>query len=334
MSRFQVQWSRWRSLTQAAVLAVLTLPAACDGDAQPALCVGINPWPGYEVLYLAAARGYYRDAGVDVRVVEFASPADERRAFERGQIDLMATTAVEVLQARERGLRSPQIVQVIDYSKGADAILVRPSSEGVAALLGARVGVELSSLGSYVLARGLETHGMQWGDVETVSLDQASLEDSFRNGELDALVSYPPTSVRLLRDGQAKIAFSTTEIPREVLDVIAIDAQLTHTRAQDIVRFLRAYHYALEEIHTDPDAAYALMASREGLGLSEFKAAMQDGVALVGVDEQAAYLRPEGVLESALDRYQDSLRLAGQLSGTQRASELVNDGFVTRPSTP
>lgn len=320
----------WRLLALAPLLTALLSLVACDDDAPQPLCVGINPWPGYEILYLAAVKGYYRDAGVDVRVVEFASPADERRAYERGQLDVMAATAVEVLQARERGRRAPQIVQVIDYSNGADVILVRPNTPGISALRGARVGVELSSLGSYVLARGLEIHGLRWPDVTTVSLDQASLEDSFRKGELDAIVSYPPTSVRLLRDGYAKVAFSTSEIPAEVLDVIAVDAPATRRSAQDIARLLQAYHRALTDIRENPDAAYAIMASREGLTVDEFRAAIQGGVTLVSADDQPEYFQTTGRLEVALERYASSLGAAKQLAGVQQPRAAINTEFVIR----
>ncbi|MEY4582651.1 MAG: hypothetical protein RL701_7354 [Pseudomonadota bacterium] len=86
---------------------------------QPPLRIGINPWPGYELLFLAQEKSYFRDAEVDVRLVEFNSPIDERYAYERGQLDAWAATLVEVIQAGDQSEPAPQIIQVIDYSKGA-----------------------------------------------------------------------------------------------------------------------------------------------------------------------------------------------------------------------
>jgi NitT/TauT family transport system substrate-binding protein len=181
-------------------MTALLLTSACAPPQAPALRVGINPWPGYEFLYLAQEKGFYRDQGFDLRLIEFNSLSDARRAFERGQIDAIAATVIEVLQVRDNSARSPQIVQVVDYSNGADVILARSGISNEAGLRGARIGLELASLGVFVLSRGLEQNALSLTDVKLVSMDQLSMENAYQNGELDAIVTYPPTSTKLLRN--------------------------------------------------------------------------------------------------------------------------------------
>ena len=112
-----------------------------------ALRVGIKPWPGYEFLYRAQEKGWYREAGLEVRLVEFSSLSGSRRAYERGQINVLASTVIEVLQIRENSARSPQIVLVVDYSNGGDVTLGRPGLTNATGLRGTRIGLELASLG-------------------------------------------------------------------------------------------------------------------------------------------------------------------------------------------
>ncbi|MCX6921662.1 MAG: ABC transporter substrate-binding protein, partial [Verrucomicrobia bacterium] len=119
--------------------------------------------------------------------MEFNSLSDARRAYERGQVNTLASTVIEVLQARDNSSRSPQIVQVVDYSNGADVILARPGLTNGASLRGARIGLELASLGVYVLARGLERSGLSLADFKTMPMDQLSMGDAVRKGELDAV---------------------------------------------------------------------------------------------------------------------------------------------------
>ena len=45
----------------------------CSPEPKAELRVGINAWPGYEFLYLAQEKGFYRDEGVAVRIIEFNS---------------------------------------------------------------------------------------------------------------------------------------------------------------------------------------------------------------------------------------------------------------------
>jgi Integrase core domain/NMT1-like family len=112
-----------RRLSLFVAVAALLLNLGCAPEKSTSLRVGINPWPGYEFLYLAQEKGVYREEGLEVRLVEFSSLSDARRAYERGQINAIAATVIEVLQARDNSSRSPQIVQVTDYSNGADVIL-------------------------------------------------------------------------------------------------------------------------------------------------------------------------------------------------------------------
>lgn len=260
-----------RHLPLLVAAAALSCTFGCAPEKPTAWRIGINPWPGYEFLYLAQEMGFYRDAGLDVRVVEFSSLADARRAYERGQINVIATTVIEVLQIREHSPRSPQIVQVVDYSNGADLILARPGLTNAASLRGARIGVELASLGVYVLVRGLEQGGLGLADVQPVSMDQLSMGDAFRKGELDAVVTYPPASIQLLRDTKASTVFTTAEIPGEVLDVIAVEAELNTRRPGDVARLLRAYHRAIAYARQHPAEAYRIMAGRQGITPEEFR---------------------------------------------------------------
>ena len=300
----------------------------CSPEPKAELRVGINAWPGYEFLYLAQEKGFYRDEGVAVRIIEFFSLSDARRAFERGQIDAFGTTVIEVLQAREHSDRSPQIVQVVDYSDGADMVLTRPGITNGATLRGKRIGVELGSLGVYILARCLEKHGLTLAEVTPVSSDQMSMEGSFRKGDLDAIVTYPPTSVNVLKNQKAHTFFTTAEIPGEVVDVIAVEADIATQRAGDVAKLLRAFHKAIDYTSKNPADAHAIMARREGITAKEFGEALNDGIQLISAAQQSDYLRPGGKLAAVIDTSDLILRQIGQIKGPDRRSNSLNASFM------
>lgn len=87
---------------------------------EPVLRVGIHPAPGYELLFLAEEKGFFRDEGLEVRLVEFTCLADCRRAFERGQVDFVGSAAVQVPVGREPGRYAPKIVDVSDGANAPD----------------------------------------------------------------------------------------------------------------------------------------------------------------------------------------------------------------------
>lgn len=313
----------------ALVAAAVVFLSGCSPESSDPVRIGLNAWPGYEFLYLAQEKGFYREEGVDVQLVGFNSLSDARRAYERGQIDGLGTTIVEVLQAREYSRRSPQIVQAVDYSDGADMLLARPGITNVSGLRGARVGVELASVCIFVLYRALEKHGLSLNDVQLVSSDQATMAAAFQKGALDAVVTYPPNTVSLLRDGRARRVFTSAEIPGEVMDVIAIEEDVCKRRPRDVERIIRAFHRAIDYAQENPDDAHAIMARREGITPSEFKQTLTDGVRTITRAEQSKYLRPGGAISAAIEATDKALRDSGQIKGANRSRNVINPAFVS-----
>jgi hypothetical protein len=79
-----VRESRMRRLAVPSMLALVWLCSCSSADA-PALRVGSNVWPGYELLHVADNIEYYEDARV--RVIEFPSTFETIRSYRGGAID-------------------------------------------------------------------------------------------------------------------------------------------------------------------------------------------------------------------------------------------------------
>ncbi|MBI1854182.1 MAG: ABC transporter substrate-binding protein, partial [Planctomycetes bacterium] len=227
-----------RDLRALLILAVPIL-AGCGPEPAMPLRLGINSWPGYEVMYLAQEKGLFAAEGVNVRLVEYSSLGDTRRAFERGSVDGMLCTTVELLQARERSTRRPVAILMTDFSNGSDVILAREAVSSVADLRGKRVGVEVAALGPFLLSRALERAGLELADVSLVPMDQTDMPRAITEGRVDAVVAYPPASTETLRGGAIRTLFTSAEIPAEVVDVVVLDAAILERRALDAEAIVR-----------------------------------------------------------------------------------------------
>lgn len=318
-------FGKWGNpLTLLGMTWLAALLSGCTPESSPPLRVGINSWPGYEFIYLAQEKGFYRDEEVEVRILEFSSLSDARRGYERGQLDVLGTTIVEVLQAEAHSGRVAKIVQAIDVSDGADVILGRPGLNSIADLRGARIGVELASVGTYVLARGLGLHGLGLQDVKPMPMDQLSMQEAFQKGELDAVVAYPPTSIKLQGASKANVLFSTKQIPGEVVDVIAVDSVVLQGRPEQVQKFLRAYQRAIRYAQQHELDAYQIMAAREGISVEEFASALRDGIRLLTPEMQAEIFREKGTMRQAVSH------AARVLSDAAQSVQLENDErFIT-----
>lgn len=259
------------------------------------LRIGMNAWPGYEYLYLAKELGYFSDEGIDVSLVEFSSLADTRRAFERGLVDIIGSTTVEMVFIKHQSVRPPVIVYVADESSGADVILAQKGFSDLNSLRGKKIGVELGSLTIYMLHLALRASGLNLGDVKLVPVDQSTMVSFFRDKQVDAVVTYPPMSMKVLSLG-ANTLFTSKQIPGKLLDVIVMDARQIKEQpglAEKIERiFDRAVQFSLQ----NPSEAYAKMAKREGVSSDSFRQIVENEIKIFSKNDQKI-LRTEALIE-------------------------------------
>lgn len=303
------------------------LLVACSQPESLPIRIGMVNWPGYEYLYLAQEKGFFRDQGLNIRLVDMAALADSRRAFERGQIDGIACTTLEVLQIYENSRRSPKIVSVIDASEGADVVLAQPDIKHLAELRHKRIGVELGTIGVYTLARALEKAALKITDVELVSASQQSMGEMFQRRTIDAITTFPPTSVALTSADKAVQLFSSAEIPGEIIDVLAFDAGFLQKNSAAVTKILHAFQQALDYAAAHPDDANSIMGRHENISAEEFKAGLDSGIRLLHRRDQAAYLGSSNQLLRILKTTDQVMRETQQLKGASHAEHAIDPRF-------
>lgn len=290
-------------------VAVLALSACSSRIHDGEIRIGINAWPGYELVHLAAVKGFFAEEGLEVNLVEFDSLADAGRAYRVGQIDGLATTMVEVIMVRDDSQRDLRVTRVFDVSEGADVIVAPRTIGSMNDLRGLPIGVELQSLGTFMLGRALELNGMQFSDVRPVSSDQTSMEEILLAGDLSAVVTYPPVAIRLLENEKFHTIFSSAEIPGEVVDVLAVDAPLLRGDPSVAAALNRALDKAWDYFLANKEESIAIMAARERITPEEFEETLRGGIQLLSPAESAAFIATGGKLKAVAESTAKFLRM-------------------------
>lgn len=91
---------------------LMVLLSACGRSEPQVLRVGYNNWPGYELIWLADQLGYFKEADIRVEHVQFVSLSDARRAYERGNLDAVGVTGIELLQIADHVEHPAQVGMV------------------------------------------------------------------------------------------------------------------------------------------------------------------------------------------------------------------------------
>lgn len=311
------------------ILSILA-GAGCTQEPQTPLRIGTNVWPGYEPLYLARDQGYYPPESV--RLVEYTSASEVIRAFRNGAIDAATLTLDEVLLLAETA-PDVSIVLVLDVSHGADVILAQPALSGLRDLKGKRVGVEATALGAYLLTRALQTVDLIPADVQTISLEVFEHERAFKEGRVDAVVTFEPVRTKLLAAG-ARQVFDSSRLPGEIVDVLVVRRASSAKQGAQIAQLMHGWFMALDFIRKDPQRTASLMAPREHLSADDFRQALQ-GLRLPGIAEDRAMLA--GPTPSLIPTIQQLSRVMQANRLIKRPSEvngLLDGRFVESANSP
>jgi len=273
------------NLCVAAFAALLAALAGCAREPESPLRIGTNVWIGGEPLYLARELGKFDPTMV--QLVEYPSASEVHRAYRNQAIDGMVISLDELFSLAADGL-DPRIIVVIDVSHGADVVVGRGAMKTVADLKGKSVAVESGALGAFVLSRALALNGMQASDVTVIHLESNEQPSAFQKGQVDGAVTFDPYTVQFLKQG-AKILFDSTQIPGEIVDLIAVRASVIQKRPKAVQALLTGWFAAIDYMARDPKDAAHRMGVRQQTSGEQFLEA-QKGLHVPSRDENLKML--------------------------------------------
>jgi len=278
-----------RSLMFFLAIIFSMLPLGCGQKPAPPLRIALNAWPGYEFLFLADQLGYFKEEGVEVKLIPFQTLADGRRAFEKRQVDVMGGSLVELYTSREIAQLEPTVFLVADFSNGSDMLLARKAFPDVLSLKGKKLALEIGTLDVLTASNALASAGLTFKDVQLVPMPQPNAIKALIAGEIDAVQTYPPFATEALASAKTTKLFDSSQTPGEVADVLIAHRSSLAERGEDYGRLVRAFYRARQYHAAHPDDANHRMAERERIKPAEFVEALS-GIQLMGFDDQPRYL--------------------------------------------
>ncbi len=260
---------KWLGALAAVALVLLTL--GCVREPETALRIGTNVWIGSEPLYLARELGRLDPA--TVQLVEYPSASEVLRAFRNQAIDGMVISMDELFGLAADGLQ-PRIILVVDVSHGADVVVGRRGMKTMRDLKGRSVAVESSALGAFVLSRALALNNMQASDVNVVHLESNEQPSAFEKGQVDAAVTFDPYRAQFLKAG-AKTLFDSTQIPGEIVDLLAVRASVIDRKPKAVHALLQGWFAAIDYLNVQPADAARRMGIRQQTSGEQFLEALR-----------------------------------------------------------
>lgn len=230
--------------------------------------IGIEVWAGYAYAYVAEEKGFFKDNGVDVKLVFSKNTVQSRDMFENGEIDGAFDVFPDVVTRYSKGIPA-RVVWVVDYSDSADVVVGKKELASMSDLKGKRVGVEgMNTFSHMLLLELLRKHGVKEEEVQFVNVNPLDLPAALDKNQVDAGHTWQPATSVALKKGYRIIA-KAGEIPGIVTDVLAFSRKIIKDRPKDIEAVVKALSDARDYVLTHPKEAIKIMADRNKMTVQQ-----------------------------------------------------------------
>jgi NitT/TauT family transport system substrate-binding protein len=229
------------------------------------LRIAVTKHYGNALLFIAQSRGLFEAEGVRVQFINYPSSNDCLEALWMGEVDLAASFEAQLINSVLAG-RSPQVLTEL-YSSSGKTSIVYKTNGGIrtpADLVGRKVGLLHGSNAEFVLDIMLAQQGASVASIKAVEVSTSQHRAALFNGDVDAVVTWEPTTSQILTDERVQTSFFSADFYSEV-NVLASKAEIIATKREAIAKALHALIRASEFFHDDP--AHARDAAIEYVGI-------------------------------------------------------------------
>jgi NitT/TauT family transport system substrate-binding protein len=235
------------------VFALLYALLAATGTAvAQAITVGVTSSTSDAPIFIADKKGYFRDEGLEVKVVNFRSAADMVAPLGAGQIEAGAGSASAGLyNAVARGIKIKMVADKASSPPGygATKILVRKDHvesgryRELKDLKGMKFAMNAPGVSNTsTLNTLLKSAGLKYSDVETVDMPLPDHVAALKNKSVDASASVEPGPALAVRNGDAVVIKSDDEVlPNHQIAVLLYAEDFAAKQPPAARAFMRAY---------------------------------------------------------------------------------------------
>lgn len=255
----------------------------------------------------AVAEGYYKEAGLDVKLVEGNGSGNTAQLVANQRSDIAYADAVAVSQLIAKGAPMKVVSTIYQSNPNAVLALKKTGIKSIKDLNGKKVGVPSGSSQTTMLPLFLKANGLKESDVSLINMPPTSMVPSLLQGQVDAILgSIDSYQIQLEAQGADLNIYKFAEfgVPTVSTSIFANNAYLKDNPEvvkKFIAASLKGWSFALD----NPDKAVKDLKTtfpnlNEKLAASELAAITSlfcsGGAKVVGKAEDALWVKTQDLL--------------------------------------
>jgi putative hydroxymethylpyrimidine transport system substrate-binding protein len=166
-------------------VAAISSPAAAGEKLTVLLDWFVNPDHG--PLIVAQEKGMFKEAGLDVFLIEPADPNAPPKLVAAGKAEIAVSYQPQLHMQAAEGLPLVRIATLVATPLNSLVVLGSGPIKTIADLKGKKIGYSIGGFEDALLGRMLEKHGLTLKDVELINVN-FSLSPSILSGQVDGVI--------------------------------------------------------------------------------------------------------------------------------------------------
>ncbi|HYQ45653.1 MAG TPA: ABC transporter substrate-binding protein [Polyangiaceae bacterium] len=272
--------------------AVASASAAPEPAKPVTLTVGHDLWVGYSGVFIANELGYFKEAGLDVKLKSFSNPGDTLPALVAGQLDIGLTTLQNLAVLNGNSETDVVAIGLLDSSNGADAVVAKKQYASLKDLKGKTVALTLGEVNHFLFLVGLKQAGLDPTAFKITSMSADDAGAAFVAGKVDAAVTWEPW-VTKANKSNGHVIFSSASVPDTIMDSVAVRRSKLKEQSAVYSAFLKAIDRGVALLKSDPDKATPIIGKYLSAPAEDVKG-MLLGDKIYGAAENKQLFGPSG----------------------------------------
>ncbi len=220
--------------------------------------------PDHGPLIVALEKGYFAEAGLEVKLIEPADPNLPPKLVAAGQGDVAISYQPQLHIQAAAGLPLVRIATLVATPLNTLLVLADGPVKTIADLKGRKVGYSVGGFEDALLGAMLGRHGLKLSDVELINVN-FSLSPSLLSGQVDAVIgAYRNFELNQLAiEGHKGRAFYIEEEGVPPYDELIVVAHRERVSDPVLGSFIGAIERGVQFLVNHPDEAWKLFAGHK-----------------------------------------------------------------------
>ncbi len=229
------------------------------------IVIGDAQQVSFGLLYVALAKGYFRDEGLDVVLAPYPSGRDALKAAIAGKVDLATSYETPIVLQAIDG-QDLAVLTSLHEATHNTALVARKNSgiESIEDLRGKRVGVTPKSTSHFLATSMIRSAGLGLRKVKFVSLEPGDMLRALKSETVDAVVTWNPHLIRIqntLPPSQIKVFYSDDYVEMSML--VGLRSRVV-AKGAPFTKLLRALFRAEQLEYDNPEEVVSIITRELG----------------------------------------------------------------------